>query len=56
MAAELLYEGLTGKIRQAAFEAHRYFGNGFLEFKRIAYSQKLAENGELPCDKSEGTS
>ncbi|MBC8184538.1 GxxExxY protein [candidate division KSB1 bacterium] len=27
----LLYEDLTGKIRQAAFEIHNYFGNGFLE-------------------------
>lgn len=29
--AELLYEELTGQIRQAAFEVHSYFGNGFLE-------------------------
>lgn len=29
--AELLYEGLTEKIRQAAFEVHSYFGNGYLE-------------------------
>jgi GxxExxY protein len=28
---ELLYSDLTGKIRQAAFEVHQYFGNGFLE-------------------------
>lgn len=28
---ELLYEELTGKILQAAFEVHHYFGNGFLE-------------------------
>ncbi len=27
----LLYEDLTGKIRQAAFEIDNYFGNGFLE-------------------------
>jgi len=28
---ELLYQELTGKIRQAAFYVHNYFGNGFLE-------------------------
>ena len=28
---ELLYENLTAKIRQAAFEVHEYFRNGFLE-------------------------
>ncbi|MCK4311771.1 MAG: GxxExxY protein [Candidatus Cloacimonetes bacterium] len=28
---ELLYSDLTKKIRQAAFEVHQYFGNGFLE-------------------------
>lgn len=28
---ELLYKDLTEKIRQAAFEVHQYFGNGFLE-------------------------
>jgi len=28
---ELLYEDLTAKIRQAAFEVHEYFRNGFLE-------------------------
>ena len=28
---ELLYKDLTEKIRQAAFEVHRYFGHGFLE-------------------------
>ena len=27
----LLHEDLTGKIRQIAFETHRYFRNGFLE-------------------------
>ena len=27
----LLYEDLTEKIRQAAFEVHKYFGTGFLE-------------------------
>lgn len=28
---QLLYEPLTGTIRQAAFDVHRYFGPGFLE-------------------------
>jgi GxxExxY protein len=28
---DLLYEELSGLIRQTAFEAHCYFGNGFLE-------------------------
>lgn len=28
---ELLYQNLTGKILQVAFEVHHYFGNGFLE-------------------------
>ena len=28
---ELLYADITEKIRQAAFEVHQYFGNGFLE-------------------------
>ncbi len=28
---ELLYSDLTEKIRQATFEVHQYFGNGFLE-------------------------
>ncbi len=27
----LLYQELTGVIRQTAFEVHRYFGPGFLE-------------------------
>ena len=27
----LLYEDLSEEIRQAAFEVHNYFGNGFLE-------------------------
>ena len=31
MPTELLHEDLTGKIRQTAYEVHRYFGNGFLE-------------------------
>ena len=36
---ELIYENLSGKIRQAAFEVHRYFGNGYLE---KAYENALA--------------
>ncbi|MFH1007651.1 MAG: GxxExxY protein [Candidatus Latescibacterota bacterium] len=28
---ELLYKDLTEKIREAAFQVHKYFGNGFLE-------------------------
>jgi len=28
---ELLYQELTEKIRQAAYEVHNYFGSGFLE-------------------------
>ena len=28
---ELLYEDLTAKVRQSAFEVHEYFRNGFLE-------------------------
>ena len=28
---ELLYEDLTEKVRQAAYEVQHYFGNGFLE-------------------------
>jgi len=28
---KLLYEDLSEEIRQAAFEVHSYFGNGFLE-------------------------
>ena len=28
---KLLYEDLTEKIRQAAFDVHQFFGNGFLE-------------------------
>ena len=27
----LLYSDLSDKIRQAAFEVHNYFGNGYLE-------------------------
>ena len=29
--ADLLYEDLTEKVKQAAFEVHSYFGNGYLE-------------------------
>ena len=28
---ELLYKDVTGRIRHAAFEVHKYLGNGFLE-------------------------
>ncbi|MBI5360073.1 MAG: GxxExxY protein [Planctomycetes bacterium] len=28
---KLVFEELTGEIRQIAFEVHSYFGNGFLE-------------------------
>ena len=28
---ELVHEGLTGVLRHTAFEAHSYFGSGFLE-------------------------
>lgn len=31
MGETLLYQDLTSRIRQAAFEVHHYFGNGFLE-------------------------
>ena len=31
METELKHEELTGKIRQIAYETHRYFRNGFLE-------------------------
>ena len=31
MKIPLEHEELTGRIRQAAFETHCYFGNGFLE-------------------------
>ena len=31
MMRELKHEELTGKIRQIAFEVHKYFRNGFLE-------------------------
>jgi GxxExxY protein len=37
----LLYEDVTEKIRQAAFEVHNYFGNGFLE---KVYENALAYN------------
>jgi GxxExxY protein len=31
MPTELLHEEMTGRIRQVAFEVHRYFGSGLLE-------------------------
>ncbi len=42
----LLYEDLTEKIRQAAFEIHHYFGNGFLEkVYENAFAYKLHQLG-----------
>lgn len=43
---DLLYEGLTQKIRQAAFEVHTYFRNGFLEkVYENALAYKLRKQG-----------
>ena len=43
---ELLYEDLTLKIRQAAFEVHEYFRNGFLEkVYKNALAYKLRKAG-----------
>ena len=36
---ELVHEEPTGRIRQTAFEVHRYFGHGFLE---KVYERSLA--------------
>ncbi|MFQ5606129.1 MAG: GxxExxY protein [bacterium] len=48
MLENLLYQKLTEKIRQAAFDVHNYFRNGFLEKvyeNAIAYKlNKLAIN------------
>ncbi|MFQ5769103.1 MAG: GxxExxY protein [bacterium] len=42
----LLYEDLTEKIRQAAFEVHNYFRNGFLEkVYENALAYKLSQFG-----------
>ena len=42
----LLYEDLTEKIRQTAFEIHHYFGNGFLEkVYENAFAHKLHQLG-----------
>ena len=47
---ELLYEALTAKIRQAAFEVHEYFRNGFLEkVYENALVYKLRKQ-DLNCD------
>ena len=49
----LLYEDLTEKIRQAAFEVHHYFGNGFLEkIYENALAYKLHRLG-IKCQKQE---
>jgi GxxExxY protein len=46
----LLYEDLTERIRQAAFEVHKYFGNGFLEkVYENALTYKLRQN-DIQCD------
>lgn len=42
----LVFEETTGKIRQAAFEVHNYFGNGFLEkVYENAFVYKLRQLG-----------
>ena len=47
--AGLLYEDLTEKIRQSAFEVHSYFGNGYLEkVYENALFHKLSKQG-LNC-------
>ncbi len=47
---ELLYEDLTAKIRQTAFEVHEYFRNGFLEkVYENAVVYKLRKQ-DLNCD------
>ena len=46
----LLYENITSKIRQAAFDVHHYFGNGFLEkVYENALSYKLRQL-EIKCE------
>jgi GxxExxY protein len=43
---DLLYSELSGRIRQAAFEVHQYFGSGFLEKvyeNSLAYKLKKQE-------------
>ncbi|NQT65007.1 MAG: GxxExxY protein [FCB group bacterium] len=43
---ELLYEDITEKIRQAAYEVHKYFGTGFLEkVYENALKYKLEKKG-----------
>lgn len=47
---KLLYEDLSEKIRQAAFDVHRYFGNGFLEkVYENALVYKLQKSG-IQCE------
>jgi GxxExxY protein len=46
----LLYEDLSEKIRQSAFEVHKYFGNGFLEkVYENALAFKLKQN-KVKCE------
>jgi len=46
---QLLYEEITVKIRQAAYDVHHYFGNGFLEkVYENALAYKLLQSG-LEC-------
>ena len=42
-----MHEPLTGLVRQTAFEAHRYFGSGFLEKIYVnALSNRLRNKGQ----------
>ncbi|HEX9933778.1 MAG TPA: GxxExxY protein [bacterium] len=46
----LLYEDLSEKIRQSAYEVHKYFGNGYLEkVYENALAYKLRQNN-IRCD------
>jgi GxxExxY protein len=46
--AKLLFEELSGTIRQTAFEVHRYFGSGFLEkVYENALSHRLRKKGHI---------
>lgn len=46
MATPLKHEEMTGRIRQIAFETHRYFGHGFLEkVYENALSHRLRKAG-----------
>ena len=43
---DLLYEDITEKIRQAAYDVHKYFGTGFLEkVYENALKYKLEKKG-----------